>query len=490
MDFLHDASIPRSQVIGAGVVMGLVYLLYRFIRDPLSQVPGPWYARWTSVVIKYHWLKGNRARYQQDLHLKYGPVVRLAPNEVSVTNIEAVKKIYNARETFLKTSWYFDISVMMENLFNTSRIEVHRRLRRLLSGSMSETSLQKAVPQIQSKIDFTMKRIGEEMEQRGAADVCKWFLFMATDVIGELSFGDSFRTLEIGEKSGYTQDLENLGYISAIRSAFPTFISLAKYLPIPFFKRPLQAGKNMGRYANESIARYRYLLDSDPTSVKWTLFTKVFQENDKESLTLAEVRSNAAAYIIAGSDTTSVSLTYLVWCVCRDPKVKAALLEELRTLPADFNTSHLRDLSYLNQVIDETLRVYSAIQSALPRYVPDGGDDIAGYWLPGGTTVCTQAYSMHRNPSVFPEPDVFDPSRWASPTRDMKESFMPFGGGARICIGLHLARIELRYATARFFLTYPEAKVSTLEGFSDKDMVQRMFFIAAPTGKRCLIQKS
>lgn len=477
MKDLYNAILAPSYILGAVAVVGLLYvslhlalrqlrtslmlskLLCHFIRDPLSQVPGPWYAKWTSIVIKYHWLKGNRARYQHGLHLKYGtlfifcqaccaklfavfkltdvnfnligPLVRLAPNEVSVTSIEAVKKIYNARETYRKTPWYGDLSFTSENLFNTSRVELHRRLRRLLSGSMSETSLQMAVPQVQSKIDLAMKRIGKEMDRRGAADVIKWFLFMATDIIGELSFGDSFRTLKIGEKSGYTKDLEDLGFLGAVRSAFPTFIALAKYLPIPFFTRPLQATQNMIRYAEESVARYRNLLDSDPTSVKWTLFTKVFQSNDKEALTPVELRANASSYIVAGSDSTAVTLTYLVWSVCRDPTVKATLLEELRTLPADYTASHLRDLSYLNYVIDETLRLYSGIQSSLPRYVPDGGDDIVGYWLPGGTSICAQAYSMHRIASVFPNPDTFDPSRWASPTKEMKDSFMPFGNGAR-----------------------------------------------------------
>lgn len=270
------------------------------------------------------------------------------------------------------------------------------------------------------------------MERRGAADVIKWFLFMATDVIGELSFGDSFRTLEIGEHSEYTKDLAELGYLGAVRSAFPTFIGMAKYLPISYFRRPLRGTKNMIRYADESIARYRNLLDSDPTSVKWTLFTKVFQDQDKgEGLSPIELRSNASAYIVAGSDSTAVTLTYLIWCVCRDAKVKTALLAELRTLPADFTIADLRDTSYLNAVIDETMRLYSGIQSALPRWVPESGDNIAGYWLPGGTTVCAQAYSMHRNPDVFPNPDVFDPSRWDMPTKEMKDSFMPFGGGAR-----------------------------------------------------------
>ncbi|KAL6901429.1 cytochrome P450 [Trichoderma evansii] len=478
MDDLLDVVLARIYIVGAVTVAGIAYLLFYVLRDPLSKVPGPWYT------------KGNRASYQHSLHQKYGPVVRLAPNEVAVTNIEAVKKIYNARETFRKSSWYQDLSVTSENVFNTSRTELHRRLRRLLSGSMSETSLAAVAPQVQTTIDLMVKRVGEEMEHRGAADVIKWFLFMATDIIGELSFGESFRALEIGEHTSYTKDLAELGYLGAVRSAFPRIIAMAKYLPISYFRRPLRGTKNMIRYADESIARYRTLLDSDPTSVKWTLFTKVFQDHGKEEgLSPVELRGNASAYIVAGSDSTAVSLTYLVWSVCRDPKVKAALLAELRTLPADFTIADLRDMSYLNAVIDETLRLYSGIQSALPRWVPDSGDNLAGYWLPGGTTVCTQAYSMHRNPDVFPHPDVFDLSRWDMPTKEMKDSFMPFGSGARICIGLHLALMELRYGAARFFLTFPEAKMSSLEGMSDEDMVPKVFFFTEPKAKRCLIQR-
>ncbi|KAL9468467.1 hypothetical protein ACSS6W_010161 [Trichoderma asperelloides] len=434
MDDLLNVVLARICIVGVITVAGLAFLIFYALRDPLSKIPGPWYTKWTSVT--------NMT----------GPVVRLAPNEVSVTDIEAVKKIYNARETFRKSSW-------------------------LLSGSMSETSLAAVAPQVQNTIDLMIKRVGEEMENRGAADVMKWFLFMTTDIIGELSFGDSFRTLEIGEHTGYTKDLAELGYLGAVRSAFPTLIALAKYVPIPYFRRPLRGTKNMSRYADESIARYRNLLDSDPTSVKWTLFTKVFQGQGKEEgLSPVELRGNASAYIVAGSDSTAVSFTYLVWSVCRDPKVKAALLAELRTLPADFSISDLRDMSYLNA-------------SALPRWVPKSGDNIAGYWLPGGTTVCAQAYSMHRSPDVFPNPDVFDPSRWDMPTKEMKNSFMPFGRGSRICIGLHLARMELRYGAARFFLTFPEAKVSSLEGMSDMDMVPKVFCFTEPKAKRCLIQR-
>lgn len=58
-----------------------------------------------------------------------------------------------------------------------------------------------------------------------------------------------------------------------------------------------------------------------------------------------------------------------------------------------------------------------------------------------------------------------------------------------VCIGLHLARLELRLAVARFFLAFPDATMSALEGMSDDDMHMQLFFLGSPKGKRCLIER-
>ena len=139
------------------------------------------------------------------------------------------------------------------------------------------------------------------------------------------------------------------------------------------------------------------------------------------------------AYIVAGSDTTATTLTYLVWAVCRHPEVKATLFKELETLPADedFTDRELKQLPYLNQVIDEALRLYPAVAAGLPRSVPPGGATLAGHRIEGGVTVSSQSYTLHRNPEAFPQPEVFNPSRWETPTKAMKDAFFAFGGGSR-----------------------------------------------------------
>ena len=128
--------------------------------------------------------------------------MRIAPGTVNVTNIEALKTIYGSRETFRKSQFYRLLAVPgQQGLFNTIDVEFHRRHRRLLAGPMAESSLWPMLPIVEARLALTLSRMRQEMASRGAADVFKWWLFMATDIIGELTFGDSFRMLELGHAS-------------------------------------------------------------------------------------------------------------------------------------------------------------------------------------------------------------------------------------------------------------------------------------------------
>lgn len=160
----------------------------------------------------------------------------------------------------------------------------------------------------------------------------------------------------------------------------------------------------MRSYAEQSICRYEKMLAAEPNKPTPTLFTKLFKACG-ETLSQAEIVADSQSYIVAGSDTTAHSLTYLTWAVCRDESIKTRLVKELQALPDGYQDEDLKVLPYLNQVIQETLRVYAAAPAMLPREIPPGGCEVDGYWMPGGTEVQTQAYSMHRDPLVYPEPE-------------------------------------------------------------------------------------
>ncbi|KAF1972349.1 cytochrome P450 [Bimuria novae-zelandiae CBS 107.79] len=414
-------------------------------------------------------MRGERPAWVQQLHQEYGPVVHLSPSEVDFCSISAAKQIHRFRAPFLKSNFYTNLrgnSIVADNAFTTTDLVYHARHRRLLSGPISKSSLKSIEPVVTARVDLAIQKMGEEMKARGC-----------------LSFGDSFLMLEIGKKNQYAEDLETVASLTCLRASFPASIRFASSLP---FKLPLfhKASESAFR-----ISRHKRIVDADPSNAPPTLLSKLYQAGE-EGLSQDEIIAKARTYIIAGSDTTAHSLTYLVWAVCKDDTIKRRLAEEVAVLREGYTDDDLESLPYLNQVLQETLRIYSAAPGPLPRFVPEGGCDIDGYWVPGGLTVTTQAWSMHRDSSVYPDPYRFDPSRWENATKEMYDAWMPFGGSPSNCIGLHLAQKELRLATVRFFQAFPNAKVSSREGFSDDDMMSKCYMLIFPKGKRYLIEGS
>lgn len=205
----------------------------------------------------------------------------------------------------------------------------------------------------------------------------------------------------------------------------------------------------------------------------------------KDELSDDMISSEATNVILAGTDTTSVSLTYLIWCVLTHPHVNKTLQAELCTCSADPTAKELEALPYLNRVIDETLRLYSAVPASLPRETPATGAMLAGYHIPGGTTVGTQAYTFHRNPAVFPDPEKFDPDRWVNPTREMKEAFVPMSAGSRSCLGVHIAKLQLWHATVAFFRACPDAQIAPATTAASMEIFD--YFVIAPVSHKCEI---
>ncbi|KAG6363710.1 hypothetical protein INS49_008813 [Diaporthe citri] len=362
---------------------------------------------------------------------KYGPVVRVGPKEVCFSDASAFRQIYNTKETFVKSPLYETITDSpAPSIFSTADVELHRRHRRLLAPGLSETSVSQMCSSVHSKVALAVQRMKEETEERGAADVYKWWTFMTSEITGELTFGQSFRILEEGK---FTSDLGNGGAVlAALRLTLPFVIKIAEHIPLGIVTAACRARKQTFRRADEMLAMHRQAVMADAENPKQSFFTRLFLAESEEKLTWQEVRSNALTFLVAGTDTTADTLTYLVWAVCQRPPVKAVLLQELSQLPENFDDTHLKSLSYLNQVIEETLRLYPAVATGLLRVVPPGGANIAGRHIPGGSTVSCQAYSLQRDPQVFPRPDEFDPARWASPTNEMKQVMMVWGGGARV----------------------------------------------------------
>ena len=158
---------------------------------------------------------------------------------------------------------------------------------------------------------------------------------------------------------------------------------------------------------NDILFEYgKNLLSSTKASeTSSNIFATMAAEAEKgERLTNEDVQLEASALIVAGSDTTAMTLTYLVYAVLSRPTLQRELEQEVATLGDNYTDAELEKLPLLRATIEETLRLYGAAPGSLPRMVPPGGATMGGVFLPEGTTVSTQAYSLHRDPNLFPSP--------------------------------------------------------------------------------------
>jgi cytochrome P450 len=187
--------------------------------------------------------------------------------------------------------------------------------------------------------------------------------------------------------------------MGGVRSELPTTFAIGSFLRIPLFLTPDVRMLEYGAIAVKNA--------KSQSTAKPTIFRKILAESEKDnsSITDLEVREEAKNLIVAGSDTTGITITYLLYNVMKNPYLQKQLETEVQTLPEEFTSADIEGLKLLNAVIEEALRLFGAAPGGLPRTVPKQGTEIDGYFLPEDITVATQAYTIHRDPNIFAEPE-------------------------------------------------------------------------------------
>lgn len=204
-------SLISPYLLGAVAVALLVFrLVLTAVKSPVRSIPGPWYSKFTQAVLKYHTIRGRRMYYVDDLHRKYGPIVRIAPDEAAVSGLQSTQMIHKIGSGFNKSAFYDAITAQRRDsepgIFSMRGGKQHAARRKLFARPFSQNSLQANWESvIQSKARLAVSKIREEVGAEGEADILKWWTLMATDVIAHLSFGESFRMLELGRVSSRDQ---------------------------------------------------------------------------------------------------------------------------------------------------------------------------------------------------------------------------------------------------------------------------------------------
>jgi len=162
------------------------------------------------------------------------------------------------------------------------------------------------------------------------------------------------------------------------------------------------------------------------------------------------LRDEMMTMLLAGHDTTALTLTYTWFLLSEHPEAERRVQEEVDEVVGDGTPGmdHVREFEYLEWVINEAMRLYPPVFTIFRS--PTEPVDIGGYRLPKGATVMLPQWGVHRSDRYWDDPETFDPERFSPERRADRPRFayFPFGGGPRHCIGKHLSLLEAKLIIA------------------------------------------
>ncbi|KAK6527789.1 hypothetical protein TWF694_004769 [Orbilia ellipsospora] len=502
-DFIpSDLTLDHSFVIllGGYVVYLLVNVLYQLYFSPLSKIPGPWYTAVSRIWLTCHTFAGRRIFAVHNLHQKYGPVVRISPTEIAISDIEAVKQIHSQQDPYRKSDWYSGLTGDLNAVFGLVHNDTHKARRRAWGTAWSHTNMTAMEPVIRKHVYTCVEKIKREIEGGRRVDLLAWMQFMTTDIISEISYGRDMGMLAKEMVNPLVQDLLAITVVGGIRAEFPSLQTVQKilsYIPHPTIQWFVNCDHRLESHGDKALSDLRREVQDckdKSGNPRASLFTKLLDDVDnpsaKHKMTMEEIRHEAINNMIVGSDTVTVTGTYMLWAIYRHNEVREKLERELKdagVAGGEITDEKCQNLVYLTAVIKEALRLYSAAPMGLPRVVPDGGRLLAGYFFPQGVNVTSQAYTLHRNPKIFEDPYAFKPERWLSPTKVMENYMMPWGGQTRSCLGQHLAMMELRLLAVVMLTLCPNAGLART--CTDESMEFENYFIIKPRSHRCDLER-
>ena len=361
---------------------------------PLARFPGP--KLWAATRICY--LKslwaGDLTHDVRKIHLRYGDVVRIAPNELSFADPRAWDDIYGARHRYglMKSPIWHNAPGRPKSILNAFDNQDHTRIRKAVQPAFTERAIKEQESIVQSHVNLLIYKLEEAVEAHPDSDgvdidVVRWYNFTTFDIIGDLGFGESFDCLKKSEYHAYVAIISPSFKEYVLRASLQFYPKLAWLINQHVPKSTRNKQQQLSAMANDKLNRR---LRSEKTRSDFIFHIKRQKEfGTGEGISLQELKATSAVIITAGSETTTSVLTGTTDYLLRDRTKLTLLKDEVRTTfsnESDMTFESLARLQYLHAVIQEGLRLCNPNPAGHPRVVSEGGASVCGHWLPAGVS--------------------------------------------------------------------------------------------------------
>ncbi|KAL2126473.1 hypothetical protein VTI74DRAFT_844 [Chaetomium olivicolor] len=445
--------------------------------SPLKKYPGPFLAGWTNLWRVWQVISGEYAPRMKKLHEKYGPIVRIGPNLLDLDIPELYRIIYGTDGKWIKSDFYKNSSSIIDgkqvfHMFSEVDPTLHAQIKRPVVRHYSVPAVLAMEPLMDSVItDFINTLRKRYVEPNRVCEFGDWLGYYAWDFLGMVTFSTKFGYMEHGRDFDGTLAIadKSIDYLALCGQMPWTDYWLDKNPIYPI--GPPNIG-NVTRIAIENLTARLKGEDKNYTEGKPD-FLQYFIESKSTHPELVNdqgVVGYLLLNLIAGADTTAITMRALFYHVLKNPRVFAKLQSAVRTVFQPFEpASHAkaRAIPYLEAVVKETLRYHPAVSMIMERIVPEGGLVLPdGSVVPAGQIIGMNPYVVGRNKSVFGEDaEEFNPERWLQREGEEEDeykermqrwgqSILAFGGGYRICLGRNLSLMEVYKVVPTLLATF------------------------------------